>query len=376
MYAYTICKRKFLPLIVAIAFREEGSMGWRIVFPAFILTTALAASHLPLTTVLQSFTAANVPSLGPNEHPIDRNWPDPISVVQRPGHGISQHPMLYAGEGYNNIFLVNDGKVIWNYFTGDRGEIDDVWLLTNGHILFTRQFAVEEVTPQKEIVWHYDAPAGTEIHSCQPIGLNKVLLVQNGLPPRLMIVDKKTSKVEVEHVLPAESLTDQKTVHPQFRRIRMTAKGTYLVPFLKLNKVVEYDKHFNPIWTYEIPTPWAAARLHNGNTLITDERDKLVREVNPKGETVWEFKQSDLPADVILHNIQTSERLANGNTVIFSSTGGSKREDRPNIIQALEVSPDKKLVWVLQDWKNLGPATTAQFLDQPGVPERPGDLQR
>jgi hypothetical protein len=91
---------------------------------------------------------------------------------------------------------------------------------------------------------------------------------------------------------------------------------------------------------------------------------------------VWEFKQSDLPADVILHNIQTSERLANGNTVIFSSTGGSKREDRPNIIQALEVSPDKKLVWVLQDWKNLGPATTAQFLDQPGVPERPGDLQR
>jgi hypothetical protein len=125
-------------------------MRWRIVFPAFILTTfALAASHLPLTTVLQSFTAANVPSLGPNEHPIDRSWPDPISVVQRPGHGISQHPMLYAGEGYNDIFLVNGGKVIWNYFTGPRGEIDDVWLLTNGHILFTRQFAVEEVTPQK-----------------------------------------------------------------------------------------------------------------------------------------------------------------------------------------------------------------------------------
>ena len=62
--------------------------------------------------------------------------------------------MLYAGEGYNSLFLVNGNKVIWNYFTGPRGEIDDVWLLTNGHILFTRQFAVEEVTPQKEIVWH------------------------------------------------------------------------------------------------------------------------------------------------------------------------------------------------------------------------------
>ena len=74
--------------------------------------------------------------------------------------------------------------------------------------------------------------------------------------------------------------------------------------------------------------------------------------------------------------LQYVERLANGNTVIFSSTGGTKREDRPSIIQALEVTPDKKLVWVLQDWKNLGPATTAQFLDQPGIPEKPGDLQR
>ena len=153
-------------------------------------------------------------------------------------------------------------------------------------------------------------------------------------------------------------------------------KGTYLAPFLMMNKVVEYDKNFKPIWTYEISSPWAAVRLHNGNTLIVDEHDRLVREVNPKSERVWEFKQADLPPDIVLHNIQTAERLANGNTVIFSSTGGTRLEDRPNIIQALEVTKDKKLVWVLQDWKNLGPATTAQFLDEPGVPERPGDLQR
>jgi hypothetical protein len=77
----------------------------------------------------------------------------------------------------------------------------------------------------------------------------------------------------------------------------------------------------------------------------------------------------------VFHNIQTAERLANGNTVIFSSTGGTKAADRPSIIQLVEVSPDKRLVWVLQDWKHLGPATTAQFLDEPGIPERPGDLQ-
>jgi hypothetical protein len=284
--------------------------------------------------------------------------------------------MLYAGEGYNTLFVVNGGKVVWTYSTGKGGEIDDVWMLTNGHILFSRMSYVEEITPQKQVVWHYDAPPNTEIHSCQPIGLDKVLFVQNGLPPKAVIYNKKTKSVEVEHALPAESDTDQKTVHAQFRRIRMTAQGTYLLPFLRMHKVMEFDKDFKPIWTYEIPTPWAAVRLKNGNTLIDDERERLVREVNPKGETVWEFKQSDLPEGIQFHNIQTADRLANGNTVIFSSTGGSKAEDRPNIIQVVEVTPDKKVVWVLQDWKNLGPATTAQFLDEPGIPEKPGDLQR
>jgi hypothetical protein len=335
------------------------------------------AAASPVMAVLAQFTAADVPQLGPAEPgPTPRTWPEPTSAPAWPGKGIAQHPMLYAGEGYNTLFLVDQGKVIWTYSTGRGGEIDDLWLLSNGHILFARQFHVEEITPGKQVVWHYDAPQGTEVHSCQPIGLDKVMLVQNGLPPRLMVIDKKTGAHEVEHELPAVSLTDPKTVHPQFRRGRMTAQGTYLLPFLKMGKVVEYDKSWNPIWTYEIPTPWAAIRLHNGNTLIDDEHDRLVREVSPKGETVWELKQSDLPPNLVLHNIQTADRLANGNTVIFSSTGGTKREDRPNIIQVVEVTPDKKVVWVLQDWKNLGPATTAQFLDQPGIPERPGDLQR
>jgi hypothetical protein len=52
--------------------------------------------------------------------------------------------------------------------------------------------------------------------------------------------------------------------------------------------LVEYDKNFNEIWRYKIKSPWAAIRLKNGNTLITDEADSLAREVNPKGETVWE----------------------------------------------------------------------------------------
>jgi hypothetical protein len=37
------------------------------------------------------------------------------------------------------------------------------------------------------------------------------------------------------------------------------------------------------------------------------------------------------------------------------------------------VTPDKKVVWVLQDWKEIGDATAVQILDDPGIPENPGD---
>jgi hypothetical protein len=347
----------------------------------------------PLLKVLDQFTAAGVPARGPAEPgPATRTWWDPTTVPSAStlpspiGNGIAQHPMLYAGEGYNTLFLVNHGKVIWTYSSGRGGEIDDVWLMTNGHILYSRMGFIEEVTPQKKVVWHYDAPKGREIHTCQPIGLDKVLFVENGLPPKAIILNKTTGAVEMEHALPAPSETDPKTVHAQFRRFRMTGAGTYLAPHLNWGKVVEYDKDFRPIWSYEIRGPWSAARLKNGNTLINSESGHVVREVNPRGETVWEFnlrsdpatgQKSDLPEGILMGNNQTAERLANGNIIICASTGGARGgEDRIKRTQVIEVSPDKKVVWALRDWQNLGPATTAQFLDEPGIPEKPGDLQR
>ena len=318
----------------------------------------------PMLDVLKDFLAPDVPAKGPSESDPERKWTPPETLPDWPGEGIAQHPMIYGGEGYNKILLVNEGKVIWSYGTG---KVNDIWMLSNGHVLFAAGGKITEVTPKKEVVWSYDPPSGYSIHSCQPIGLDKVLFVANGLPAKVAIVDKATGSFVVDHTL--DDAGDD--AHSQFRRIRMTADGTYLLPYLKVGKVVEYDSAFTPIWSYEIQTPWAAIRLRNGNTLITDERDRNVREVNAQGETVWEFTQADLPPNAIQHNTQTSDRLANGNTVIFSSTSG----EAPPMIQAIELTADKEVVWVLEDWQNLGPATTAQFLDQPGFPEVPGDLQ-
>lgn len=329
--------------------------------------TAKPSRATPLMRLLGRFAAADVPAMGPAETevaPLKSEQPTPPGL---PGKGMAQHPMLYLGEGYNKLLLMNKGRIIWTYSTGPGWEYDDAWMLSNGNILFTRMQYIAEVTPRKEVVWRYDAPPGTEIHTCQPIGLDKVMFVLNGLPPKLMVVNIKTKAVEVEHELPAPRRTDQ--VHGQFRRARYTAQETYLISFLEMDKVIEYDKNFKEIWEYDIKSPWAAIRLKNGNTLVTDESEILTREVNPNKEVVWQLKPTDLPKAYRYIDTQSATRLANGNTIICSR--GTKGKSP----QLVEVTPDKKVVWVLQDWAHLGPATAVQILDDPGIPEHPGDSQ-
>ena len=338
--------------------------------------TNKTSAATPCMDALPLFTAANVPAFAPSEIACSEKYTNGISRSGLPGKGLAQHPMLYVGENCNKMFLVKDGKVIWTYQTGGGPEYDDVWMLSNGNILFSRMAYIAEITPDKKVVWRYDChvPKGTnhtEIHGCQPIGLDKVMFVANGLPPKLKVINIKTGAVEVDHDLDFRQPPDPNGIHGQFRRVRYTAQGTYLVSYMTLGKVVEYDKDFNEVWSYKINQPWAALRLKNGNTLITDEKDSLTREVNAKGETIWEFNcNTDLPAEYQFTSApQSCTRLANGNT-IFTSRG--KNSEGPQLI---EVTPDKKVVWVLQDWNEIGDGTAVQILDDPGIPEIPGESE-
>lgn len=304
-----------------------------------------------------------------------------------PGKGLAQHPFLYTGEWdtrkpVQTIFLVRDGKVVWTYSIpiknekGELNEFDDIHLLSNGHVLFARKTGAAEITQDKQVVWNYDAPPGTEIHSAQPIGKDRVLFMQNGTPAKLILMNKKTGKVEVDHVLPTARPEDPKSVHGQFRHVRMTRAGTYLVAHLNMGKVVEYDKNFKQIWYCPAPSAWAAVRLKNGNTLISGNQHGYVREVNSQGQTVWEINKNDLPG-FPLHVVQEVNRLANGNTVICNWSGFLKKPEWPNVVQIIEVTPQKKVVWALREWTDpdLGPASSIQLLDEPGKAEN-RDLQR
>jgi hypothetical protein len=296
--------------------------------------------------------------------------------AQLPGRGLSQHPFLYCGEWQNQsldnqtMYLVREGKVVWSFTNTRHGELGDCTRLSNGNIVFSRQYGASEVTPDKRIVWNYDAPAHTEIHTAYPMGKDRVLIMQNGSPAKLIILRKSDNHIEKEVELPTQS----PSTHGQFRHVRPTKAGTFLVSHMDFGRVVEYSPDGKELWSVPAPSAWAAVRLDNGNTLISGNGLGYVREVDSKGEIVWEVKKGDLPG-ISLYTVQEVSRLHNGNTLINNWTASLSKEDQDATVQLIEITPDKKVVWALRDWKDLGPASSTQLLDEPGIPEN-GDLQR
>lgn len=335
---------------------------------AFAIALALTiASFLPVEHV-----RAEDPKPPAPKPPTAVTWPadKPASPANLPGNGLAQHDFFYAGEAKaQNMYIVRKGQIVWKYedATG-KGEISDAMLLSNGNVLFAHQFGVTLISPEKKVIWNYDAPPKTETHTSQMIGKDHVLFVQNGDPAKLIVVNIVTGKTVKDLILPTGN---PKSTHGHFRHARLTDAGTLLVAHMDMKKVCEYDENGKEVSSLDVARPWSAGRLKNGNTLLC--AGKSVREMNPKGQTVWEFTADDIP-DYKVAQFQIATRLPNGNTLInnWVNQWNSKIDPATAPVQAWEITADKKVVWALRSWidpNNLGPATTIQLLDEPGVPE-------
>jgi len=290
-----------------------------------------------------------------------------------PATGLKQHDFLYTGEWdyrrtVQTIFLIRDGKVKWSYdipfsdSTKTMEELGEATMRENGNIVFCRKVGASEVTPDKKVIWNVNAPPNTEIHSVQPIGLDRIFYVTQGVPCIARLVNIKTGKVEREFTL----TTAKPSPHLQFRRVSLLPNGNVLAAHLDSNIVIEYDPAGKIIWSYKVRGPWCASHLPNGNTLISNYHN-TVTEVDAHGQVVWQLNQSDIP-EIKLFIIQGVERLPNGNTVFANWLGADVKDpkDWPGTTQLIEVNPQKKVVWTLSQWNDpdMGPASSFQLLDK------------
>jgi len=339
-------------------------------FPLLLLIAAAAAPCLAANpSSAPSPTAAKVKA---SPRPTPTPTPGPLAPATLPGKGLAQHDFFYAGEAHTeDMYIVRKGKIVWSWHVPNgKPEISDAVLLSNGNVLFAHMSGITEISPDKQVVWNYDAPPGTQIHTGQPIGHDRVLFIQNGPAPEIFVINIVTGKTELQLPIQAGNLEN---VHPQFRHARLTPAGTLLVAHMDMGQVREYDEQGNVVWSWKTPSgkgPWGVERLANGNTLVSNGGNE-VYEVNPAGQIVWQFTQADAPK-YRFWSTQNVSRLANGNTLVINWfnqwQGAPDPKDLP--LQALEVTPGKKVAWALRSWTPpaaLGPATTIQILDDPKV---------
>ena len=264
----------------------------------------------------------------------------------------------FLATGGETFLLDGSGKTVWHYPQSSR----DGWVLPNGNILLALSKSkdrpggsVVEVTRANKVVFEF-VGTQSEVNTAQALDNGNILLTEAGAKPRLLEVSRQGTIV-VEVLLSAQT----KDHHLQTRMARKLANGNYLVPQL-LDKVVrEYTPEGKIVWEAKTPHwPFTAIRLDDGNTLIGCTLGNLVIEVDSTGKTVWQLTNDDLPGKSI-NDACGVQRLPNGNTVVTS------HHAKANEVKLTEVTRAKKIVWTYTDVRKSG-IHHFQILDTDGKP--------
>ena len=259
--------------------------------------------------------------------------------------------------GAETFVVDGEGKISWQIPRSSR----DGWLLPNGNALLAvskgKEYpggAVIEITKDGKIVFEFKGTQ-SEVNTAMPLDNGNIMFTEAGPKPRLIEVSRQ-GKIMVD--LPIQAQT--KDHHLQTRMARKLSNGNYLIPQL-LDKIVrEYSPDGKIVWEVKTPNwPFTAIRLPDGNTLINCTLGNLVIEVDPKGQTVWSLSNDDLPGKPI-NDACGGHRLPNGNTVITS------HHAKANETKLIEVNRDKKIVWTYTNSKNAS-IHHFQILDTNGV---------
>ncbi|MEO7600341.1 MAG: hypothetical protein ABIV50_15515 [Opitutus sp.] len=276
------------------------------------------------------------------------------------------HPFLCTDSNGNKVALVSvEGAVEWEFSCKHP---QDCWALANGNFLFCHEDGAIEMTRDHTIVWEYKAGPDTQVHSCQPLPEGRVLIVENG-PSRLIEVDRagKIAK-EIKLTPPPARIS----VHDQFRGVRKTTGGHYLVCRKGEHRVEELDGEGMSLRLVDVPGDvHDALLLPDGHLLVTCGDGHKVVEYDEALRVVWELNEHDVPGNT-LRLMAGVQRLPNGNTVFCNYLGHGHVGEQPHLF---ELTRDKQVVWSFADHTHFKTINQIQLLDVPGDPSR-GEILR
>lgn len=212
------------------------------------------------------------------------------------------------------------GALAWTYIKCDVPFLHTARRLANGNTLMSasNSNSIVEVDRHGDRVW--TMAAGLEYP-------NEAYRLPSG---NTLITDRDNNRViEVtpEHKI-VWSYSNLEGPHNGNR----LPNGNTLICDSRDDRVIEVDATRVVVWQYATNLAWprCAQRLPNGNTLITDTGHHQVIEVDASGATVWSASGLVLPYE--------AARLENGNTLVSCGSGLAPG-------RVVELSPAGQIVW-------------------------------
>jgi hypothetical protein len=260
-------------------------------------------------------------------------------------HVAAEEFLIVADHNNGKVIKIKaDGTLVWD---APNGNGHDVQLLPNKNLLIINGKTVQDVDPDRKVVWQVGKPTVLVAESAQRLANGNTVIADNG---RMKVIEiDKDLKVVWE--FDVANTNQRKT--PTMRQIRRLENGNTLICASTEDKVLEVSPDKKVVWSYEVPFPYLATRLPGGNTLISSgdgygsPRGWFVVEVDKDGKTVWKYGGADAPKEQRLRWPSGHLRLANGNTMIAEAQGATIRE----------VTPDKQTVRVIQSPAMKHPCT-------------------
>ncbi len=281
-------------------------------------------------------------------------------VALQAGYTVKVHPAFVCTDYIQGkVFALSaEGKVEWEY---PAENCNDLWVLSNGNLLFNAGHGVKEVTRKKEVVFSYKSKS--EIYACQRLNNGNTFIGECN-SGRLIEVNPAGKIVKSIQLL-SDGVDGG---HSYMRNARKLENGNYLVAHYGLDKVCEYNNVGKLVREIKVKGgPHSVIRLPNGNTLIAcsdHNGDPQVIELDKNDKTVWQLTKNELPG-IELKFMTGMQCLPNGNLVLTNWLGHNNFGKAPH---AFEITQDKKVVWVYNDNTLLKTMSSIQLVDSHGLP--------
>ncbi len=258
-----------------------------------------------------------------------------------------------AGDKNRMIEVSDDGKLTWQHRPPSL--CVQCQPLANGHVVYAyggKPTGVQEVDRQHNVVWNYVGKC-EQILTCERLPNGNTLAAEQG-PCRVMTIDP-LGKTVLSVDIPVKEIH----AHQQMRCVHGLENGNVLVANEADAVVREVAPDGRLVW--ECPAGkdvHEALRLKSGNTLIGCGSDKRLIEVTPDKKIVWELIAADVP-ELNLTWITSLQVLKNGHYVVCNFLRGQEGKG----VHAFEITREKKVVWKFADHDLVKTATNVKVLD-------------